>query len=115
MEYFKKKYRDIAMRAICDFHANNKEMNMIAPEYLYYFGIPKNINATNLVKVLQSMGLITYKWSAQDGIYSIDLTDTGRCYFERQHDLSRKEKIEWIRYAITTAIALAAFIKSFFF
>jgi len=112
MKYFKKKYRDIAMRAICDF---DDIFSTMEPKDLYAHGLPHNINATHLVDTLRSMGLITYKWSAQDGIYSIDLTDTGRCYFERQHDLSRKEKIEWIRYAITTAIALAAFIKSFFF
>lgn len=112
MKYFKKKYRDIAMRAICDY---DDIFSTLKPKDLYSLGLPQDIDADGLVEVLCAMGLVTYKMTGQDGTHDIRPTNTGRCYFERQHDLSRKEKIEWVRYAITTVIALAAFLKSFFF
>lgn len=46
---------------------------------------------------------------------SISLSDAGQQYLNRTTSLTKKERIEWVRYLVTTAIALAAFIKSFFF
>lgn len=45
--------------------------------------------------------------------YSI--TTLGRITFEDAQDNRKSKKYEWIRYIITTIIALAAFVKSFFF
>lgn len=45
--------------------------------------------------------------------YEIDLP--GKAYVEGRAALAHNKRVENIRYIITTAIALAAFIKSFFF
>lgn len=42
-----------------------------------------------------------------------EITLTGRAYVESTKKLHRKETVEWIRYIITTAIAVIALIKSF--
>lgn len=43
------------------------------------------------------------------------ITYEGIVALEEAKKISNSKKIEWIRYGITTAIALAGFIKSFFF
>lgn len=48
-------------------------------------------------------------------LYNIQIEDAGITYFEDYLEIVRRRRIESIRYWITTAIAVAAFIKSFFF
>ncbi len=110
----KKKHRDIAMQAICDFHAHRDPGHSIGPKYLYYHGLPESIDANYLVEILQSMGYITCKKDIH-GNKEISLTDVGKHYFETNMDLTHEKRVEWIRYIITTGIAVSAFVKSFFF
>ena len=42
-------------------------------------------------------------------------TSLGKKYVEDYFEKRNGKIVEWVRYSITTAIALAAFIKSFFF
>ena len=105
-----RKTRDSAMRAIIDFHAQRKENTIIQPEYLYKHGLPQDIDAREVIDVLCSMGYIAYRPLRHGFPKSILLTDSGRCYFERKSDIDAEKKAEWIRYAITTAIALIALV-----
>lgn len=105
-----KKTRDIAMRAIIDFHAQRKENTIIQPEYLYKHGLSQDIDAREVVDVLCSMGYIAYRPLHHGFPKSFLLTDSGRCYFERKSDMAAEKRAEWIRYAITTAIAFIALI-----
>lgn len=51
-----------------------------------------------------------------DSLYCpLELTFRGRAVLDEECKISRKERTAWIRYAITTTIAVAGFIKSFFF
>ena len=45
----------------------------------------------------------------------LEITFQGKAALESEHKISKEKRNEWIRYWITTVIALAAFIKSFFF
>ncbi|GAC42779.1 hypothetical protein [Paenibacillus popilliae] len=45
----------------------------------------------------------------------LEITFEGKIVLESEHKLSKAKRNEWIRYIITTTIATAAFIKSFFF
>lgn len=45
----------------------------------------------------------------------LEITFKGKAALEEEQKLSREERNEWVRYWITTVIALAAFIKSFLF
>lgn len=108
-----KKNRDIAMRAIIDFHTQHKENTIIQPEYLYKHGLSQDIDAREVVDVLCSMGYLVYRPMHHGFPKSILLTDNGRCYFERKADTAAEKRVEWIRYAVTTTIALIALIKSF--
>ena len=55
-------------------------------------------------------GSVQLPW---DGTFKI--SDKGKHYLQFQQEKRKRKQIEWIRYIITTAIAVAAFIKSFFF
>lgn len=110
-----KRVRDKAMRAICDFYAGSLEGYPIGPAYLYNHGVPKTMDAALVVDVLCAMGYITFQSPFPNYVKEIRLTDAGKCYFEKKADLTRKNIVEWVRYSITTAIAIAAFVKSFFF
>lgn len=105
-----KKNRDIAMRAIIDFHAQHKKSTYIQPDYLYHHGLPQEIDAQEVVDVLCGMGYITYRSVDRSSFKAIFLTDSGRCYFERKADIAAEKRTELIRYAITTAIALIALV-----
>lgn len=45
----------------------------------------------------------------------LEITFLGKAAIENEKRLSKKERNDLIRYSITTAIAVASFIKSFFF
>lgn len=45
----------------------------------------------------------------------LEITYEGKIALESEQKLSRTKRLEWLRYIITTFIAAAAFIKSFFF
>ncbi|MEF3309111.1 hypothetical protein PV433_09360 [Paenibacillus sp. GYB004] len=45
----------------------------------------------------------------------LEITIEGKTFLESERKLSKTKRNELIRYAITTAIAVAAFTKSFFF
>lgn len=112
MDTFTKKQRDLAMKILCDYHANRVRGHSITPEYLYHHGLPESVNAGQLVAVLESMGYLTVKKDIT-GDSDILLTDAGKCYFEQKADRDHEKRIENIRYIITTAIAVVALIKSF--
>ena len=105
-----KKNLDRAMRALCNYFENRPKNHSIGPEYLHYHGLPKAVNAQQVAEKLCSMGLITLKKDYPDDILLIELTDDGKCYFERKAEQRRKEMTEWIRYGITTAIAIMALV-----
>ena len=48
-------------------------------------------------------------------VAAVRITDKGRRYVIYMNQRAAFRRVEWIRYIITTGIALAAFIKSFFF
>ena len=108
-----KRNRDIAMKIIIDFHENRESGHTIGPKYLTYHGLPKSVDPYHVIDVLKSMGYIDFKKDPIGKIYSIDLTEKGKHYFETNMDISREKKVEWIRYIITTLIALIALVKSF--
>lgn len=112
MNAFTPKQRDCAMQIICDYYADENNIDPIDTEDLYRLGLKRTINATQLVDVLKAMGYVDTQ-SYYDDPDTIYLTDLGKVYFEQKYDESAKRRSETIRYAITTAIALAALIKSF--
>lgn len=67
----------------------------------------------NLVFELEQYASFHRKDRYEDSF--ITLTPKGEAYVEELIRNRRKAVSEWVRYGITTAIALAAFIKSFFF
>lgn len=112
METFSKKNRDTAMRIICDFYEDGETHESLKINQLHQKGLPQNIDPGKISRVLESMGYIeiTRYLNAPS---TIRLTPDGKCYFEQKYDESAQKRSENIRYAITTAIALAALIKSF--
>jgi hypothetical protein len=54
-----------------------------------------------------------FKVKANHGI--CEISDNGRDYRLYKQFVAKSVAIEWVRYAVTTAIAVAAFIESFFF
>lgn len=98
------------MKVICDFYSNIAETSVVTNKYLYEHGFIDEGKRRQIINVLCSMGYITY-----DNLSGIQLTDKGKCYFEVESDRANEKRIEMIRYVITTSIAVAAFIKSFFF
>lgn len=71
----------------------------------------KIMKASTALDDLEKQDLITR--DVNQIYYSI--TAIGRVAFEEARDSRKNKKHEWIRYGITTLIALAAFVKSFFF
>lgn len=53
--------------------------------------------------------------SVIDSKTPLQITFEGKIVLESEAKISKAKRNEWIRYTITTAIAVAAFIKSFFF
>lgn len=104
-----RKTRDDMMNVICDYYKDGRTGGLYK-KYLYENGFENPDELRQTVDILCSMGYIT-----QDNLHGIQLTFLGKCYFEREADKSREKRVENIRYIITTSIALAAFIKSFFF
>ena len=55
----------------------------------------------------------------KDSLFGINaplqITLDGKAELDMAQKISHEKKVEWIRYWITTSIAVAAFIKSFFF
>lgn len=82
---------------------------LVAPiNYLRNKGLLKvNANDPNAQNVTSNSAISLHT--------SLIITYEGRVVLEAAHKASKAKKIEWIRYGITTAIALAGFIKSFFF
>lgn len=111
MAAYKKKYRDLAMQIICDFYAEHELGSEIDTRCLYAHGFPKTMDAEHLCSVLEGMGYLSvtrfYGHPSR-----IKLTDNGKCYFERKADLSAEKRAEWIRYIITTMIAVVALVVS---
>lgn len=107
----KKKHRDLAMRIICDFYMQHKSDCEISTKYLYLHGLPESVDAEHLCSVLEGMGYLAMT-RFYDHPSRIDLTDSGKCYFERKSDRNREKRAENIRYAITTIIAILALIIS---
>lgn len=105
-----KRHRNKAMKIICDFHASKKPGHSIGPQYLTKHGLTERVNAEHVVEILRSMGYVTYSRNPDGRIYEINLTDSGKCYFEKKKDISHEKRVEWIRYIITTLIAILALI-----
>ena len=101
------------MRMIIDYYSSHDENCSLTSDALYLRGaIPRNIDKDRVVSVLKDMGYIKTTWSPGiDGTILV-LTPEGNTYFERRSDLSRKELWSWIRYVITTIIAIVALIIS---
>lgn len=107
-----KKNRDLAMKVIIDFHANREPGCTIGPKYLTYHGLPESVDPCHVIDVLKSMGYINFEKEITGEIYDIALTDKGKHYFETKMDISHEKRVEWIRYIITTFIAIAALITA---
>ena len=105
-----KRHRDKAMKIICGFHESKKPGCSIGAPYLTKNGLSKTVDADHVVEVLRSMGYVTYSKNPDGRICEINLTDSGKCYFEKKKDISHEKRIEWIRYIITTVIAALALI-----
>lgn len=109
MVTYKEKHRDLAMKIICDFYAQNKPGCEIDTKYLYMHGLPSSVDAEHICSVLEGMGYLTIT-RFYDHPSRIDLTDSGKCYFERKMDMEHEKLMENIRYAITTIIAILALV-----
>ena len=81
-------------------------VDLSAPEY-----------SSSRIESLYKMGYLSRTLTVENneltGVYAI--SDKARAVLQEGDRISREKAAEWIRYIITTAIALAAFIKSFFF
>lgn len=70
-----------------------------------YLRIESNHAATNTLIDKSSITLNT----------PLEITFEGKMALDAEQKLLKTKRNEWIRYIITTAIALSAFVKSFFF
>ncbi len=114
MKVFSKRTRNQAMRIICDYYKSANQLWALGTNDLYRHGLSKDVDAEQLADTLEAMGYIELTRYYNDPS-AINLTNSGKCYFETKADRLDEKRVEWIRYIITTAIAVAAFIKSFFF
>ena len=74
---------------------------------------PKNLEATQkLLKQMTKSHLISVSDVPST---TITILEAGRVRLDELDRHSKESKANWIRWAITTIIALAAFIKSFWF
>ena len=74
---------------------------------------PKNLEATqNLLKQMTKSRLISVSDVPST---TITILEAGRARLDELDRHSKETRSNWIRWAITTIIALAAFIKSFWF
>ena len=69
------------------------------------------------IEALRTDGLISRSMGVQNGehVGSYTISDAGLFALEKSSRADKRERVENLRYWITTAIAVAAFIKSFFF
>lgn len=73
-------------------------------------------NKWDALQYLDAKGYISIAQNAVSGkLLQIHINKSGITYPADTAERVREKRIEWIRYIITTAIAVAAFIKSFFF
>lgn len=103
-----KKYRDLAMRIIIECFQSKGPGYCFGPEYLYFHGFPKNVNAERTVSVLCGMGYLTYDKSDTYDVYRIELTEAGKCYFEIIADetaRNRKQFLHDLTIAVISALA----------
>lgn len=110
MNGFSKKQRDLVMGLLCDFYTEYPRTASPTINFLYDLGLPKTIDAEQIIEVLEAMGYVKTTYRATGRPKTISLTDSGKCYFERKMDLTSEKRIEWIRYIITTAIAVLALV-----
>lgn len=66
-------------------------------------------------RLIFGKGLVVLVSRPQEEMFSLSLSETGERYFTYRAQISHEKLAGWARYIITTAIAVAAFIKSFFF
>lgn len=90
-----KKTRNSAMKIILDFHKNKKSGCSIGPSYLAHNGLPKNVDAVQVVNLLRSMQLVTYTVERDGSIHDIKPTDGGLNYFEKEDDEKEKNRKEF--------------------
>lgn len=111
MRTISRRERHRVMRIICDYYAEqNESWPLIVPD-LYLHGFPHHLSADQTAYILESMGYIKLN-RYYNAPSSIELTDKGRCYFEVRQDQLHEKLVEWIRYIITTVIAVAALITA---
>lgn len=102
-----KKYRDMAMKIICDNSSSDKECYMTS-KALTHRGFPNDVNVDEVIDVLRSMGYLDILHMPATGEPYIHLTGKGRCYFEQQADdaaATRKKYLHDWGIAIFTAVA----------
>ena len=100
---FSKRIRNKGMRAIHECYLETPALTGISPKALYNHGLPKSVDATQLMKVLFGLGYIQYKKDAAGGIHMAQLTEKGICYFEQLHD----DRIQLIIHSIILPIIVA--------
>lgn len=110
-----KKDQDRAMEILCEYFRNPHNTNIeITSSFLYKHGFPQQSNAIETIEALCAMGYIKHGGVFMKELRDIELTASGLCYPEKRAEEKRKELKDEIRYWITTLIAVAAFIQSFF-
>lgn len=110
----KRDYKRV-MSAISDYYAENEAtyLNLMDINDFKKYKLPKHINLQRTLEVLFAMGYISYFPQSNGYCFDITLTHEGQWFFEREAAERATRQSEWIRYIITTLIALAALVKSF--
>lgn len=80
--------------------------NLRAPEY-----------SSERIEELRETGYIIRDLSVENGSSSLvgvySISDKGRAELQERDEVSKEKAIEWVRYGITTAIAVIALIRTF--
>lgn len=79
--------------------------------------IQKGENCTRLIRLKLAIEQLEQRTPGcmPTGSGAVDITELGLDYLLYVGRKTKEKRTEWLRYTITTAIAVAAFIKSFFF
>lgn len=77
------------------------------------FKLPKKLNHKELLLKVSALGLITIE-KVNGKTVHIKLTKSGKLYFETKKQQKQIIVIDWIRYGITTLIALTSLLISLY-
>lgn len=103
---------DALMRNILALDRTGRTVDLTADRD-FFRDVQENERIYKTLKYLEAKGHISCSHNpVSHKLLQIRVTDSGVTYFEDNAEITRKERIEWIRYIITTAIAVVALITA---